>query len=107
MKRWIHWCRRDDKIKKSGKNVTLIEAMEHLFPASFNKDFGNFAEEEIENENVRVLVNTKAKEITGNNKEEIPADLVIMAQDTNQILNWLKKWESKLLTGVILKQMII
>lgn len=90
--------------------------MEHLFPASFDKDFGNFAEEEIESENVRVLVNTKAKEITGNGKvekvilengEEIPADLVIMYTVYKPNSELAKKWESKLLTGVILKQMII
>ncbi|MBO8140368.1 MAG: FAD-dependent oxidoreductase [Thermosipho sp. (in: Bacteria)] len=77
-----------DEIKKAGKNVTLIEAMKHLLPASFDSDFGNIAKEEIESDNVRVLVNTKAKEISGNGKvekvilengEEISADLVIMA----------------------------
>ncbi|OQY09535.1 MAG: pyridine nucleotide-disulfide oxidoreductase [Marinitoga sp. 4572_148] len=77
-----------DEIKKSGKNVTLIEARDYLLPASFDADFGEIAKEEIESDNVKVLVSTKVKEIAGNGKvekvilesgEEIPADIVIMA----------------------------
>ncbi|GAB6190010.1 FAD-dependent oxidoreductase [Marinitoga arctica] len=77
-----------DEIKKSGKNVTLIEARENLLPASFDSDFGEIAKKEIESDNVKVLVNTKVKEILGNGKvekvvlengEELPADIVILA----------------------------
>jgi NADH oxidase (H2O2-forming) len=77
-----------DEIKKSGKNVTLIEARDYLLPASFDADFGEIAKEEIESDNVKVLVSTKVKEIVGNGKvekvilengEELPADIVIMA----------------------------
>ncbi|WGS65661.1 FAD-dependent oxidoreductase [Marinitoga aeolica] len=77
-----------DEIKKSGKNVTLIEARDYLLPASFDADFGEIAKEEIESDNVKVLVSTKVKEIAGNGKvekvilengEELPADIVIMA----------------------------
>ncbi|KAF2955389.1 FAD-dependent oxidoreductase [Marinitoga sp. 38H-ov] len=77
-----------DEIKKSGKNVTLIEARDSLLPASFDSDFGDIAKEEIENDNVTVLTDTIVKEIYGNEKvekvildngEEIPADVVILA----------------------------
>ncbi|AEX85570.1 pyridine nucleotide-disulfide oxidoreductase [Marinitoga sp. 1135] len=77
-----------DEIKKAGKNVTLIEARDYLLPASFDKDFGEIAREEIESDNVKVLLNSKVKEIAGNGKvekvvldggEEIPADVVILA----------------------------
>lgn len=77
-----------DEIKKSGKNVTLIESRDYLLPASFDADFGEIAKEEIESDNVKVLVSTKVKEIAGNGKvekvilengEELPADIVIMA----------------------------
>lgn len=77
-----------DEIKKSGKNVTLIEARDYLLPASFDADFGEIAKKEIESDNVKVLVSTKVKEIAGNGKveevilengEELPADIVIMA----------------------------
>nr|WP_206076233.1 FAD-dependent oxidoreductase [Marinitoga lauensis] len=77
-----------DEIKKSGKNVTLIEAKDYLLPASFDADFGNIAKQEIESDNVKVLVSTKVNKIEGNGKvekvilengEEIPADIVIMA----------------------------
>ncbi|SHF17886.1 Pyruvate/2-oxoglutarate dehydrogenase complex, dihydrolipoamide dehydrogenase (E3) component [Marinitoga hydrogenitolerans DSM 16785] len=77
-----------DEIKKSGKNVTLIEARDYLLPASFDSDFGEIAKQEIEGDNVKVLLSTKVKEIVGDNKvekvilengEEIPADVVILA----------------------------
>ncbi|KLO21533.1 FAD-dependent pyridine nucleotide-disulfide oxidoreductase [Marinitoga sp. 1197] len=77
-----------DEIKKSGKNVTLIEARDYLLPASFDSDFGEIAKQEIEGDNVKVFLSTKVKEIVGNDKvekvilengEEIPADVVILA----------------------------
>ncbi|SHH39905.1 FAD-dependent oxidoreductase [Thermosipho atlanticus] len=77
-----------DEIKKSGKNVTLIELEDHLLPASFDKEFGEIAKKEIESDNVKVLLCSKVKEIFGNGKvekvilengEELPADVVIIA----------------------------
>ncbi|WP_126992646.1 FAD-dependent oxidoreductase [Thermosipho globiformans] len=77
-----------DEIKKSGKNVTLIEAKDYLLPASFDADFGEIAKQEIESDNVKVLLSTKVTKIEGNGKvekvilengEELPADVVIIA----------------------------
>lgn len=77
-----------DEIKKSGKNVTLIEALPDLLFMSFDTEFGAIAKGELEKDGIRVLTSTKAKEITGNGKvekiilengEEIKTDAVVFS----------------------------
>ncbi|PLV57349.1 FAD-dependent oxidoreductase [Thermotoga sp. SG1] len=77
-----------DELKKSGKNVTLVEIMDSLLPVSFDPDFGEIARKEIEAENLKVLTGRKVTEIYGSGKvegvrldsgETIPADFVILA----------------------------
>lgn len=77
-----------DELKKSGKNVTLVEIMDSLLPVSFDPDFGEIARKEIEAENLKVLTGRKVTEIYGSkrvegvrldNAETIPADAVILA----------------------------
>jgi NADPH-dependent 2,4-dienoyl-CoA reductase/sulfur reductase-like enzyme len=77
-----------DEIKKSGKNVTLVEIMDSLLPVSFDPDFGELARKELESDNVKVLTGRKVTEILGTEKvegvkldsgETIPADVVVLA----------------------------
>lgn len=57
-----------DEIKKSGKNVTLVEIMDSLLPVSFDPDFGELARKELESDNVKVLTGRKVTEILGTEK---------------------------------------
>ncbi|PLV59122.1 FAD-dependent oxidoreductase [Thermotoga sp. KOL6] len=77
-----------DELKKTGKNVTLVEIMDSLLPISFDPDFGELARQEIEAENLKVLTGRKIVEILGStkvegvkldNEETIPADVVVLA----------------------------
>ncbi|KAF2958263.1 pyridine nucleotide-disulfide oxidoreductase [Thermotoga sp. Ku-13t] len=77
-----------DELKRSGKNVTIVEMMDCLLPVSFDPDFGELARKEIEAENVKVYTSTKVVEIFGSkavqgvtldNGERIVADAVIIA----------------------------
>ncbi|MCD6550670.1 FAD-dependent oxidoreductase [Thermotoga sp.] len=77
-----------DELKKSGKNVTLVEIMDSLLPVSFDPDFGEIARKEIEADNLKVLTGRKVTEIYGSgrvegvkldNGETIPTDVVVLA----------------------------
>jgi NADPH-dependent 2,4-dienoyl-CoA reductase/sulfur reductase-like enzyme len=94
-----------DEIIKAGKKVILIEAMQHLLPASFDEDFGSIAKEEIEKDGVNVLLNTKVAKIDGTEKvekvilengEEIKADLVILATGYKPNIELAKKLDLKI-----------
>ena len=95
----------DEIIKEGNKNVTLIETMKNLLPASFDPDFGDIAKEEIEKDGVKVLLNKRVKEISGNGKVEeillqdgqkIKADLVIMATGYKPNVEIAKKMNLKI-----------
>ncbi len=77
-----------DEISKMGKNVTIVEIMDQLLPAAFDKEFADRAKQELEKSGVRVLLNSKVERIGGNLKVEyvelsdgskIDADLVVLS----------------------------
>ena len=77
-----------DELRKAGKEVTIIEMLDHLLPAAFDSDFGDMAKEELEKFGVKVLTSTKVEKILGENKVEgvllsngdkLEADMVIFA----------------------------
>lgn len=77
-----------DELLKAGKNITLLEMMPNLLPASMDIEFGDMIQEEIERRGGRILTNSKVREFTGDqvidglkleNGDHIKADLVIMS----------------------------
>lgn len=77
-----------DEFKKSGKDVTLIEVLPHIMGTAFDPEFSAFAEEKLNERDVKVLTGTAVKEISGedavsgvvlDNGTELDADAVIMS----------------------------
>jgi NADPH-dependent 2,4-dienoyl-CoA reductase/sulfur reductase-like enzyme len=77
-----------EQLVKDGKNVYLIEIMQHILPKAFDEDVARFAAEELEKMGVKILTNSKVSEIFGNGKVEgvklesggsIKAQVVILA----------------------------
>ncbi|AIG98855.1 MULTISPECIES: FAD-dependent oxidoreductase [Archaeoglobus] len=77
-----------EQIAKAGKKFTMVEMMDQLLPAAFDKEFARIAEEELKKLGVEVYLNSTVKRITGNSSVEaveladgrkIEADVVIMS----------------------------
>ncbi|MCK5491275.1 MAG: FAD-dependent oxidoreductase, partial [Candidatus Pacebacteria bacterium] len=72
----------------SGKNISIVEILEHCLIAPFDEEFAIAGEEKIKEKGVKLYLKTAVEEIIGkdkveavklNNGEQIPADLVIMS----------------------------
>ena len=77
-----------EQIAKSGKKVTIVEMMDQLLPAAFDKEFAKIAEDELKKLNVELYLNSTVKRISGNSKvsavelvdgRKIDADVVILS----------------------------
>lgn len=77
-----------DELKKSGKEVTLIEKQSNVLPLAFDVDVAEPAEKLLQERGVKVLTGQGISEITGNGKadgvrlengEVLEADAVILA----------------------------
>ncbi len=76
-----------DEIRKTGKNVTVIELLDHLLPAAFDSEFGKLVEENLKKKGINVITGVKVKEIVGNGKVEkvilengeVKTDIVILS----------------------------
>lgn len=71
-----------------GKNISIVEILEHCLIAPFDEEFAVAGEEKIKEKGVKLYLKTAVEEIMGkdeveavklNNGEQIPADLVIMS----------------------------
>ncbi len=78
----------DEIAKLENKNVTLIEMMDKILLAAFDKEFCEIGEEKLKSSGVKILTKNKVVEILGDSKvkkiklasgEEIDADVVIIA----------------------------
>ena len=78
-----------DEIKKEGKNVTIIEAMDWLLPLAFDEDFSEKITDIISKSGLNIITSNKVAKILGNNGnvigvelengEKIDADTVILS----------------------------
>ena len=76
-----------EALKMLDLNVTLIEALPHVLPAKLDQEMAMLVEKHLAEKGVRVLTNTLVKEIVADDrvravktdKEEIPADVVVVA----------------------------
>ncbi|MHA1470153.1 MAG: FAD-dependent oxidoreductase [Candidatus Asgardarchaeia archaeon] len=77
-----------DELRKLGKNVTIVEMMDHLLPTAFDKEFGEIVKKELEANGIKIYLNSTVKKILGKNRVEgveladggkIEADLVIFS----------------------------
>lgn len=91
-----------DELLKIGKDVTIIEMEESLLPAAMDKEFGDMAAEILQSEGLRILLNSRVKEIKGNesveailleNGDSISADIVIVAAGYRPNVDVAKKFD--------------
>jgi len=77
-----------DELNKAGKDVTLVEVLEHVLGAVFDNDIAEKAENVLKARGVNVKSGSGIKEITGDGKvsgvilengEQLEADIVILA----------------------------
>jgi NADH oxidase (H2O2-forming) len=77
-----------DEIRKGGKDVTIIEALDRVLPVAFDPEFSEEARKIMDKEGIKVKTSSKVKEIVGKDKvegvllesgEKIDADLVILS----------------------------
>ncbi|RLE90840.1 MAG: pyridine nucleotide-disulfide oxidoreductase [Thermoprotei archaeon] len=77
-----------DDIVKLGKDVTVVEALNHCLAKDFDPEFCSLAETELRKEGVKILTGNLVSRIEGNKKVEgvklsngtiIPADVVIIS----------------------------
>lgn len=77
-----------DEALRAGKNVTVIELLNHLLAMSMDTEFSEKAQEVLEANGARVLTGQRVKSITGGRAvqgvalesgEEIPAEMVIVS----------------------------
>jgi len=77
-----------EQIAKLGKKVAIVEMMDQLLPAAFDKEFAKIAEEELKKLGVDLYLKSTVKRIVGNSKAEaveladgrkIDADVVIVS----------------------------
>ncbi|MBO8178870.1 MAG: FAD-dependent oxidoreductase [Archaeoglobus sp.] len=77
-----------EQIARLGKKVAIVEMMDQLLPAAFDKEFARIAEEELKKLGVELYLNSTVKKIVGNSKVEavelvdgrkIDADVVILS----------------------------
>jgi len=77
-----------DELKKTGKEVLLIEMMPHILSAAFDAELAEKAEEVVASRGIEVKTGSGIKQIRGeqkvsevvlNNSETLPADAVILS----------------------------
>lgn len=77
-----------DEALRAGKNVTVIELLDHLLAVSMDAEFGDKAREVLETNGARVQTGQRVSSITGDrsvrgvkleNGQEIPAEMVIIS----------------------------
>lgn len=77
-----------DELNKAGKEVVLVEKLDHALGLAFDEDISVLAENLLKQRGVKLMTGMSVKEITGENKvtgvllesgEEIEADAVILA----------------------------
>ncbi|MCL4408568.1 MAG: FAD-dependent oxidoreductase [Thermotogae bacterium] len=77
-----------DEIRKSGKDVTIVEALDRVLPVAFDPEFSEEARKIMDKAGIKVKTSSKVKEIIGKDKvegvllesgEKIDADLVILS----------------------------
>ncbi|MDX2431683.1 MAG: FAD-dependent oxidoreductase, partial [Bacteroides sp.] len=93
-----------DELKKTGKNVTLVELQPHVLPLAFDADLADEAETILKERGVNILTGKAVKEIIGKEKVEavkieygdmvdiIKADAVILSvgyEPTTELANTL------------------
>lgn len=76
-----------DELLKAGKDITIVERLEHLLPVAMDDEFGDYAQSIIENEGGKIITGKSIASIKGKGKvervcledgSEIEADLVIL-----------------------------
>ncbi len=76
-----------DELSKKGKKITIIEMQDSLLPAAMDKEFGDMVIDIMREKGIKVLCNTRVKEITGvksadgvilENNDHLEADAVIV-----------------------------
>ncbi len=77
-----------DEIRKIGKDVTIVEALDRVLPVAFDPEFSEEARKIMEKEGIKIKTSSKVKEIVGKDTvqgvvlesgERIDADLVILS----------------------------
>ncbi len=77
-----------DEIRKAGKDVTVVEALDRVLPVAFDPEFSEEARKIMDKEGIKVKTSSKVKEILGKDTvegvvlesgEKIDADLVILS----------------------------
>ncbi len=77
-----------DEIAKTGKKVTIVEALDHLLKQAFDDEFCVQAEEELAKRGVEIKTSTSVKSLHGSNRveyveltngEKLKADVVIVS----------------------------
>ena len=77
-----------DEALKAGKEVTVIEALDHLLGASMDLEFGRKIQEILQAGGARIMLGAKVEEVTGSGRAqgvkmagggEVPADMVIVS----------------------------
>jgi len=78
-----------DEIRKKGKDVTIIEALDHCLGLAFDPEFTSAAEEELKKRGLHILTSQMVKGLAGEggvvkavelaSGEKIPADVVILS----------------------------
>ncbi len=59
-----------DELKKTGKNVTLVELQPHVLPLAFDADLADEAEKILKERGIHILTGKAVKEIVGDEKVE-------------------------------------
>ncbi len=77
-----------DEIRKLGKSVTIVEALDRVLPVAFDPEFSEEARKILDKNGIKVKTSSRVKEIIGNGKvegvllesgEKIEADVVILS----------------------------
>jgi len=77
-----------DEIRKQGKDVTIVEALDHLLPTAFDPEFGELLEKNLAEKGVKIFTNRKVTRFVGSGKvekvvlengEELEADIVLIS----------------------------
>lgn len=78
-----------DELRKQGKNVTLVEAMDSVLPLAFDEDISELVYEQLSSSGLNIKTGKKVTELIGENGsvksvhlesgENLPADAVILS----------------------------
>lgn len=77
-----------DEIRKQGKDVSIVEALDYLLPAAFDPEFGKLLEKNLTDKGVKIYTGRKVIKFVGDEKvekviledgEELEADIVLIS----------------------------